>query len=343
METLRTPDECFANLPGFPFEPHYTDVPDGEGGTLRIHHVDAGPSDGPIVLCMHGQPTWSYLYRKMIPVLVADGLRVLAPDLVGFGRSDKPARREDYSYNRQVGWLREWLVANDVRRATLVGQDWGGLIGLRMAAEDPDRFDRIVAANTGLPLAREMPEDRLRAVREFLSPATPTPTMQEMAAALSSIDPEARERKFAYWQKWTWETRDLPIGMIVAMSVAGGGGTTLTPDEVAAYDAPFPDASYKMGPRAMPTQVPLLPDAPCVAEQVAAWKVFREWQKPFLCAFTDNDPVTGGGDAVFRQRVPGAAGQPHQRIEGGGHFLQEGRGEVLARIVSDFVRGRLAP
>ena len=338
MEALRTPDECFANLPDFPFAPHYTDVADGEGGTLRIHHVDAGPSDGPIVLCMHGQPTWSYLYRKMIPVLVADGLRVLAPDLVGFGRSDKPARREDYSYNRQVGWLREWLVVNDVRGATLVGQDWGGLIGLRMAAEDPDRFEAIVAANTGLPLVVDMPEDRLRAVREFLSPATPTPTMQEMAAALSSIDPEARERKFAYWQKWTWETADLPIGMIVGMSVAGGGGTTLTPDEVAAYDAPFPDASYKMGPRAMPTQVPLLPDAPCVAEQVAAWKVFGEWHKPFLCAFTDNDPVTGGGDAVFRQRVPGAAGQPHQRIEGGGHFLQEGRGEVLARIVSDFVR-----
>ena len=338
MEVLRTPDERFANLPDFPYEPHYTDIADGEGGTLRIHHVDAGPSDGPIVLCMHGQPTWSYLYRRMIPVLVADGLRVLAPDLVGFGRSDKPARREDYSYNRQVGWLKEWLVANDVRDATLVGQDWGGLIGLRMAAENPDRFARIVAANTGLPLALEMPEDRVRAVREFLSPTTPTPTIQEMMAALSSIDPETRERKFAYWQKWTWETEDLPIGMVVGGSVAGGGATPLTPAEIAAYDAPFPDPSYKMGPRAMPTQVPLLPDAPCVAEQVAAWKVFGEWHKPFLCAFTDNDPVTGGGDALFRQRIPGAEGQPHQRIEGGGHFLQEGRGEILARIVSDFVR-----
>ena len=338
MQTLRTPDERFANLPGFPYEPHYTDIADGEGGTLRIHHIEEGPSDGPIVLCMHGQPTWSYLYRKMIPVLVAEGLRVLAPDLVGFGRSDKPARREDYSYNRQVAWLTEWLVANDVQGATLVGQDWGGLIGLRMAAENPDRFDRIVAANTGLPLALDMPEDRLRAVKEFLSPATPTPTMQEMAAALSSIDPEARESKFAYWQKWTWETEDLPIGMMVGMSIAGAGVSPLTAEEVAAYDAPFPDASYKMAPRAMPTQVPLLPDAPCVAEQKAAWEVFRNWQKPFLCAFTDNDPVTAGGDAVFRNRIPGAKGQPHQTIEGGGHFLQEGRGETLAHIVSTFVR-----
>ena len=338
MDTLRTPDECFANLPGYPYEPNYTEIPDGEGGTLRIHHVDEGPSDGPVVLCMHGQPTWSYLYRKMIPVLVDAGLRVLAPDLVGFGRSDKPSRRQDYSYNRQVGWLTAWLKANDVQGATLVGQDWGGLIGLRMAAENPARFAAIVAANTGLPLALDMPEDRLRAVKEFLKPSTPTPTMQEMAAALGSMDPGARERKFAYWQKWTWETADLPIGMLVGMSVAGAGGGALTPEEAAAYDAPFPDPSYKMGTRAMPTQVPLLPDAPCVAEQAAAWKVFREWDKPFLCAFTDNDPVTRGGDALFRERVPGAQGQPHRTIEGGGHFLQEGRGEVLARIVSDFVR-----
>ncbi len=337
MKTLRTPDERFANLPDFPYEPHYTDIPDGEGGRLRIHHTDVGPSDGPIVLCMHGQPTWSFLYRKMIPVLTADGLRVLTPDLVGYGRSDKPARREDYSYNRQVGWLNAWLLANDLSGVTLVGQDWGGLIGLRMAAEHPNRFGRIVASNTGLPLALEMPEEQVREIKEFLSPATPTPTMQEMMSAISSIDPDARVRKFAYWQKWTWETEDLPVSAVVAISVAGGGGTALTAEEIAAYDAPFPDPAYKMAPRAMPTQVPLLPDAPCVAEQMAAWRVFREWRKPFLCAFTDNDPVTAGGDVVFRQNIPGAAGQPHRAIEGGGHFLQEGRGEIFARIVSDFV------
>ncbi len=142
MKTLRTPDEHFQNLPGFPYAPHYTEVPDGEGGTLRIHHVDEGPPDGQTVLCMHGQPTWSYLYRHMIPVLVGDGLRVLAPDLVGFGRSDKPAAREDYSYNRQVQWLSTWLRENDVTGATLVGQDWGGLIGLRMVADNPERFAR---------------------------------------------------------------------------------------------------------------------------------------------------------------------------------------------------------
>ena len=337
MKARRTPDDRFADLPGFPYDPHYTDVPDGEGGSLRIHHVDEGPKDGPIVLCMHGQPTWSYLYRHMIPILVGRGFRVLAPDLVGFGRSDKPSRREDFSYNRQVEWMTSWLTENDVRGATLVGQDWGGLIGLRLVAENPDRFDRVVAANTGLPLALELPEERVRAVKEFLSPATPTPTIEEMMAAISSIDPEHREQKFAYWQKWTWETEDLPIGMLLGASVAGGGGKPLSPEEIAAYDAPFPDASYKMGPRAMPSQVPLLPDAPCVEQQKAAWEVLSAWQKPFLCAFTDNDPVTGGGDAVFKRRVPGAEGQPHRTIEGGGHFLQETRGPVLAEIVADWL------
>ncbi len=337
MESLRTPDERFANLPNFPYEPHYTEIDDGDGGTLRVAHIDAGPKDGPVVLCMHGQPTWSFLYRKMIPILVADGLRVIAPDLVGFGRSDKPAAREDFSYNRQVEWMTRWMEANDLTGMTLVGQDWGGLIGLRMAAENPDRFDRIVAANTGLPLALELPEDRFAAVKEFLSASTPTPTMEEMMGAISSIDPEVREQKFAYWQKWTWETEDLPIAMVMGFSMAGAG-SPLSPEEVAAYDAPFPSPAYKMGPRAMPTQVPMLPDAPCLEEQKAAWKVFSEWQKPFLCSFTDNDPVTAGGAAVFQARVPGTQGQPHQTIEGGGHFLQETRGEQFAQIVSDFVR-----
>lgn len=344
MKVLRTPDDRFANLPGFPYQPHYTDVPqhDSEGGTLRVHHVDEGPKDGPIVLCMHGQPTWCYLYRHMIPVFVANGLRVLAPDLVGFGRSDKPTQREDFSYNRQVEWLTSWLTANDVHGATLVGQDWGGLIGLRLVAENPDRFDGVVAANTGLPLPLELAEDRLKSVQKFLSPATPTPSLQEMMAAISSIDPGGREQKFAYWQKWTWETEDIPVGMLVGGSVVGGGGDPLSPEEIAAYDAPFPDPSYKMGPRAMPTQVPMLPDDPSLPKQIAAWKVFSEWRKPFLCAFTDNDPVTAGADAMFKARIPGAEGQPHQTIEGGGHFLQEARGKVLAEIVANFVRANVA-
>jgi haloalkane dehalogenase len=337
MKVLRTPDDRFENLPGFPYLPHYTEVDDGDRGSLRIHHVDEGPADGPLVLCLHGQPTWCYLYRHMIEVFVARGIRVLAPDLVGFGRSDKPSAREDFSYNRQVEWLTSWLVANDFGGATLVGQDWGGLIGLRMAAENPERFDAIVAANTGLPLPLDVSADRIEAVQQFLSPATPTPTMQEMMAAISSLDPEQRELKFAHWQKWTWETEDFPIGMLVAASVAAGGGNSLTPEEIAAYDAPFPDPSFKMGPRAMPSQVPTLPDDPSMPQQAAAWKVLSTWQKPFLCAFTDNDPVTRGADAAFRERIPGARGQAHQTITGGGHFLQEARGQVLAEIVADFV------
>jgi len=335
MKVLRTPDERFTDLPGFPFSPRYTDVPDGEGGTLRVHHVDEGPAGAPVVLCMHGQPTWSYLYRHMIPVLVGAGLRVLAPDLVGFGRSDKPAAREDYSFQRQVDWLTAWLVQNDVRAATCVGQDWGGLIGLRMVAENPERFDRVVAANTGLPMPMGISQERIDAVKAFRRDAQ-TPTMPEMAQALGSPDRERPERTFAYWQKWTWETEDPPIGMLIAGSA---DGRELTPGEIAAYDAPFPDASYKMGPRAMPSQVPTLPDDPSVPANRRAWDVFMKWDKPFLCAFSDNDPVTGGGDAVLRSLIPGAKGQPHVTIKGGGHFLQEGRGEELARVVADFVKG----
>jgi haloalkane dehalogenase len=334
MRILRTPDERFTNLPGFPYSPHYTEVLDGEGGTLRVHHIDEGPANAPVVLCMHGQPTWSYLYRHMIPVLVGAGLRVLAPDLVGFGRSDKPAARADYSYQRQVDWLTAWLMQNDLRGATLVGQDWGGLIGLRMVAENPERFDRVVAANTGLPMPMEISQERIDAVKAFRRDA-PTPTLQEMAQALRSRDRERPESTFAYWQKWTWETEDPPIGMLIAGSV---DGRELGPAEIAAYDAPFPDASYKMGPRAMPSQVPTLPDDPSLPANRRAWEVFRKWEKPLLCAFSDNDPVTGGGDAVLRSLVPGAKDQHHVTIKGGGHFLQEGRGEELARIVTDFVK-----
>jgi haloalkane dehalogenase len=191
-----------------------------------------------------------------------------------------------------------------------------------------------VAATTGLPLPQQLPAERIEAYREFRNEA-PTPIMQDMAAVLSQMDSARPEWAFAHWQKWTWETEDPPIGLMIAGSV---DGRTLSPGEIAAYDAPFPDASYKMGPRAMPSQVPMLPDDPSVAANQRAWEVFAKWQKPFLCAFSDNDPVTGGGAAAFRERVPGAKGQPHTTIQGGGHFLQEGRGEPLARIVADFVK-----
>lgn len=334
MKVLRTPDERFENLPGYPFAPHYTNVPDGEGGTLRIHHVDEGPRDGQIVLCMHGQPSWSYLYRHMIPVLTEAGLRVLAPDLVGYGRSDKPAAREDYSYERQVEWLTAWLIQNDVQDATLMGQDWGGLIGLRLVTENPDRFARIVVANTGMPTPGPVPQERIDEVREFRDNHPPL-TMQQVMAALGKPDPKKPELTFAHWQKFNWESDDMPIGMMIMGTV---DGRTLSAEEVAAYDAPFPDPSFKMGTRAMPSQVPTFPDNPSVEPNKRAWEVLAKWEKPLLCAFSDNDPVSAGGDARFRKEVPGAQGQPHVKIKGGGHFLQEGRGVELAGIIASFIK-----
>jgi len=335
MQILRTPDARFDDLPGYPFSPHYTNVPDGEGGELRIHHVEEGPADAKPVLCMHGQPTWSYLYRHMIPIIAGAGLRVVAPDLVGFGRSDKPSRREDFSYQRQVDWLSAWLVENDIRDATLVGQDWGGLIGLRMVADDPERFAGVVIANSGLPAPVGVSEERARAVREWRA-NTPPVTIADVANALSNPDRERPEVPFAYWQKWTWETEDLPVALTIAGMV---DGRTLSPAEVAAYDAPFPDPSFKMGPRAMPSHVPTLSDDPSLPANLKAWEVLSKWEKPFLCAFSDNDPVTAGAEKELLRRIPGTKDQPHQTIRGGGHFLQEGRGEELARIVVDFATG----
>jgi haloalkane dehalogenase len=334
MKSLRTPDERFENLPGYAYPPNYTEVPDGEGGRLRIHHVDEGPRDGDLILCMHGQPSWSYLYRHMIDDLTGRGFRVIAPDLVGYGRSDKPSRREDYSYQRQVDWMTAWLTQNDFREITFMGQDWGGLIGLRLVAENPDRFIRVVIANTGLPLPNQpISDERIDWVRDFRD-KQPTPTMAEMGSALANPDPKTPERAFAYWQKWCWETEDLPVGLAIAGTV---DGRTLTPEEMAAYDAPFPDATFKMGCRAMPSQVPTLPSDPSLAANEAAWKVLDGWDKPFLCAFSDNDPVSRNGELPFIARVPGAKGRTHPKIAGGGHFLQEGRGHELAKIVADFI------
>lgn len=333
MEILRTPDERFANLPGYPFAPHYTDMPAGDGQTLRIHHVDEGPRDGETILCMHGQPSWSYLYRHMIPVFVEAGYRVVAPDLVGYGRSDKPGAREDYTYQRQVDWMTAWLTANDLRGATFVGQDWGGLIGLRLVAENPERFARVAIANTGIPLPKNVPADRVAATKE-LRATMPTPTIEIMAEKLSHPDPSAPEQSFVYWQRFCWDNEDVPVGFLIA---GMADGRQLSPDEIAAYDAPFPDPSYKMAVRAMPSQVPTLPDDPSIAANENAWKVFAGWEKPFLCAFSDNDPVSRGGDKRFLEVVPGAKGQRHQTIEGGGHFLQEWRGEKLAKSICDFI------
>jgi len=299
MELLRTPDECFAGLADYPFEAHYAEVPSGDGGRLRVHYVDEGPSDGEVVVLLHGEPSWSYLYRKMIPVLVAAGLRCVAPDLVGFGRSDKPAERGDYTYERHVGWMRACLFdVVELRDVTLVGQDWGGLIGLRLVGEHPDRFARVVAANTFLPTGDRPPTDA-----------------------------------FLAWQRYSQETPEFAVGRIVN----GGCATDLGPEVVAAYDAPFPEERFKAGARQFPVIVPTRPDDPAVAANRRAWEVLERWDRPFLTAFSDGDPITRGGDRVLQERIPGATGQRHTTITGAAHFLQEDRGEELAGVVAAFV------
>jgi haloalkane dehalogenase len=298
MEVARTPDERFAGLAGFPFRPQYVDVPSGDGGTLRVHYLDEGAKDADPVLLIHGEPSWCYLYRKMIPILVEGGHRAVVPDLVGFGRSDKPARREDYTYQRHVDWMRALIEGLDLHNITLVGQDWGGLIGLRLAAEHEERFARIVAANTFLPTGDQPPGEAL-----------------------------------LRWQRFSQEVPEFQVGHIVR----GGCVTELSPGVVAAYDAPFPDDSYKAGARQFPMLVPTSPDDPAAEPNRKAWEVLRRWQKPFLTAFSDSDPITRGADRALQSMVPGTEGQPHTTIEGAGHFLQEDKGEELARVIVDFI------
>jgi len=301
MRALRTPDDRFENLPGWTFAPRYTEVPDGEGGTLRVHHVDEGPASANPVLCMHGEPSWAYLYRKMIPVFTGAGYRAVAPDLVGFGRSDKPTELDDYTYQRHVDWMTAWLGAVDLQHATLVCQDWGALIGLRLLAENPDRFDRVVVANGFLPTGDAAPGEA-----------------------------------FLRWREYSQTTPNFHVGGIIK----GGCRTELSEDVIAAYDAPFPDDSYKAGARKFPVLVPISPDDPASAPNKAAWTVLEKWEKPALTAFSDQDPITRGADRAFQARVPGTKGQPHTTIEGGGHFLQEDKGEELANVIVEWLATR---
>lgn len=299
MKTRRTPDDRFTALPGYDFAPHYAEVDDDEGGMLRIHYLREGDPAAPVVLLMHGEPSWSYLYRTMIPVLTAAGLQIVAPDLVGFGRSDKPAERGDYTFARHVEWMRALLFDHlDLRAITLVCQDWGGLIGLRLVGEHPDRFARVVAANTFLPTGDTNPGEA-----------------------------------FFAWQKFSQEVEEFPTGTIVQ----GGCAKPVAPEVVAAYDAPFPDETYKAGARQFPMLVPSRPDDPAHDANVAAWVGLAAFDRPFLCAFSDSDPITKGADRNLKERIAGAQGQPHTTIVGGGHFLQEDCGEDLARVVASFV------
>jgi haloalkane dehalogenase len=309
MELLRTPDDRFAGLPDFPFAPHYAwvdsdfDAGGGGGGggrrDLRVHYLDEGPADGAVVLLMHGEPSWCFLYRRMIPVLVGAGLRCIAPDLVGFGRSDKPVERGDYTFARHVAWMRQALLDElDLRDVTLVGQDWGSLIGLRLVGEHPERFARVVVANGGLPTG-----DR---------PLTDA---------------------FLAWQKFSQESPEFPVGRIIN----GGCTTDLAPEVVTAYDAPFPEDRYTAGARQFPLLVPTSPEDPAAAANEKAWETLARFDRPLLTAFSDGDPITRGGEGIFQRTVPGAKGQPHTTIAGGGHFLQEDKGPELARVVADFV------
>jgi len=293
-KVLRTPPERFAGLSDFPYEPQYTEV-----GGLRIAHVDAGPRDAPIVLLMHGEPTWSYLYRKMIPVLVSAGYRVIAPDLVGFGRSDKPARKADYSYNNHVQWMCAWMEALDLRGMTLFCQDWGSLIGLRMLAEAPQRFERVALANGGLPTGTE-----------------PVP------------------RAFRLWRAFARYSPWFPIGRIVKTGCAHG----LSPQAMAAYDAPFPTRRHRIAARLFPGFVPTTPKDPERANNERAWEVLKRWDKPFLTLFSNRDPVTRGGHKIFHRLVPGARNQAHSVTRGAGHFLQEDKGAEVALALVAFMR-----
>ncbi|MBW8636669.1 haloalkane dehalogenase [Hoeflea sp. WL0058] len=297
-QVLRTPEERFKDLPDYAYRPNYLDIRDETLGLLRMHYLDEGPSDGPLVLLLHGEPTWSYLYRKMIPVLAADGLRVLAPDFIGFGKSDKPMDRAAYSYGGHVGWMKQWLSAVAPGAMTLFGQDWGGLIGLRLVAEMPASFDRVMIGNTALPTGDHHPG-----------------------------------QAFLDWREYSQSSPTFRIGGVVARGTVKG----LSDAEVAAYDAPYPDESYKSGARVFPSLVPISPDDPAASAQKDAWASLRRFDKPFLTCFSDKDPIMKGGEAVFKKLVPGAAGQDHFITRDAGHFLQEDAGPFLAEKMIEFI------
>ena len=333
MEFKRTPDERFHGLVDYPFQPNYLQVDDTEGGELRIHYLDEGPSDGDVVLLLHGQPAWSYLYRHMIPPLVEAGFRVIAPDLVGFGRSDKPTRIEDYTYARHVAWMSDWLIQLDLSGITVFLQDWGSLIGLRLVAAFPERFAGVVLANGGLP-AGLVPE-------EFSAPLKDAYKTLPVVKA-EELDALFRDRSgvpgFLYWRKFCAESPEiLRPGDAVIDVVASG--KTFSDEEKAAFNAPYPDESYLAGARRFPSLVPLFPDEAEVPENKAAWEVLKQFDKPFMCAFSDDDPVTAGGDKAFLDRVPGCQGVEHRTITSAGHFLQHEQPGQCVQAILDLKKG----
>jgi len=294
----RTPDDRFRNLDGYPFAPHYAEVKAEDGTLLRVHYVDEGPRDAAPVVLMHGNPSWSYLYRRIIPRLVAQGHRVLAPDLMGLGRSDKPAAKSDYSLARHVEWMSQWLVAVCVESATLFAQDWGGVIGFPVAMRHPERFARLIAANTGLPVGQGA-----------------SPALQQ-------------------WLEYSDRATSLPISQLIHGFTVNGLGDA----EKRAYDAPFPDASYQAAALSFPRLIPLQPENPGVPLMLETWQQLERWTKPLLTVFGDRDPISQGADRTFQQRVPGAHGQPHVVLSPAHHFLQEDQPEAIAQHIHAFVR-----
>lgn len=294
MEILRTSDDCFEDLDDYNFMPHYVIV----GNGLRMHYVDVGPRDGQVVIMMHGEPSWSYLYRHMIKNVSSAGFRVIAPDLIGFGRSDKPAETATYSYERHMGWVQDWFKSLNITNAVLFCQDWGGLLGLRLVAKYPKKFAGVIAANTFLPTGERKPSEAFKKWREF-----------------SQTVPE------------------FPVGGIIR-------GATVKPMSEAteaAYNAPYPEERYKAGARIFPALVPTSPDMAGAQENVEAWGILSKFEKPFLTAFSDQDPITKGAERIFQKRIPGCGGQKHRIVEGGGHFLQEDVPFELSEIIVEFM------
>ena len=298
MQYLRTPDACFEGLTAYPFKPNYLFVDDFDGGEMRMHYLDEGSKDGEVVLLLHGEPSWSFLYRNMIAPITDKGYRVIVPDLIGFGRSDKPTKRSDYTYQRHLDWLRNILSQLSLENITLVCQDWGGLLGLRLVAEHPDKFARVLAANTMLPTGDHAPGEA-----------------------------------FMKWRTFSQEVAEFPVAGIIK----GATVTELAPSVLEGYNAPYPSEEHKAGVRQFPLLVPITTDDPQTENKRAAWQTLKRFSKPFLTAFSDSDPITAGGDKIMQKLIPGTQGQSHTTITNGGHFLQEDQPQQLAQVLLQFI------
>lgn len=296
MKILKTPEERFNNLPGYSFTTNFVNVASTEEPVM-MHYVDYGDKNAAIILMLHGEPTWSYLYRNMIIEAQTQGYRVIAPDLIGFGKSDKFDSQDAYTYASHLQWLERFFLALDLNNVHLICQDWGGLLGLRLVAKYPQRFTAVVAANTMLPTGDHPP-------------------------------PEA----FLKWQRFSQELEVFPIAQVIQKATVN----EVIDEVLAAYDAPFPNEAYKCAVRKFPLLVPIQPDDPEAQHNRDAWQSLRAFDKPFLTAFSDSDPITAGGEKIFQKRIPGCKGQAHVVIKNGGHFLQEDAGEELIKVSLEF-------